>query len=101
MSDGVLTLLALASAVAGMAAFALANDVHWRQLLGARPRSAATRIACKSVGAVFVGLSFALCVMTNPLTMAILVWPMLLGVAAALVAALVTVSTGRQRRTSK
>lgn len=93
MSDGILLILALAIAVAGMVAFALANDAHWRQLLGARQQTIAMRIACKSVGATFLGFSLVLCAMADPITMALLVWPMLLGVAAAVVAAFVTVKS--------
>ncbi|MGC4250214.1 MAG: DUF3325 family protein [Sphingobium sp.] len=91
MSDEVLLILALAAAVAGMAAFALANDGHWRQLLGSRPQTMAIRIACKSFGIALLAISFMLCAMADPVTMAILVWPMLLGLAAAMVAAFLTV----------
>lgn len=90
MSDGTLLILALAVAIAGMAAFALANDMHWRQILGARQQTVAIRTACKSLGTMLIGASFALCVLADPVTMALLVWPMLLGVAAAIVATFLT-----------
>lgn len=94
MSDGLLSLLALVAAIAGMAAFALANDIHWRQLFGLRPQSAATRTACNTSGAVLLGLSLLFCAIADPITMALLVWPMMLGVAAAIVA---TFFTARSR----
>lgn len=96
MGDGILLVLALAAAIVGMTAFALANDVHWRQLLGARRQTPRMRVACKALGTVFLGLSLLLCAMADPLTMAILVWPMLLGIAAAIVAAIVTAKAGRR-----
>ena len=92
MSDGTLHLLALAAAIVGMAAFALMIDAHWRQLLGSRKQAAPVRTVAKLCGAGFLSLSFVLCTVADPVTMAILVWPMLLGVAAAIVAAFFTVS---------
>ena len=107
MSDHALHALALVAAIAGMAAFALAIDAHWRQVLGGRPQTAAARGACKASGAALLGLSFTLCAMADPVSMAMLVWPMLLGVGAAAVAALLTlhgrlstVRAGRDRRPS-
>ncbi len=96
MSDGILLTLALAVAVVGMAAFALANETHWRQLRGTRQQTVATRTACKALGTALIGVSFMLCVLADPVTMAILVWPMLLGVAAAIVAAFVTARARRR-----
>jgi len=96
MSDGLLSLLALVAAIAGMAAFALANDIHWRQLLGSRPQTATTRTACKTSGAALLGLSLLFCALADPLTMALLVWPMMLGIAAALVATFLTARARRQ-----
>lgn len=96
MSDGALHLAALVSAMAGMAAFALATGAHWRQLLGDRPQTRAARAACQSAGSVLLTASFALCALADPVTMAILVWPMLLGVAAATVAAVLTLKARGQ-----
>ena len=90
MSDGALQLLALLAATAGMAAFALANGAHWRQLLGARTQTTAARVGCQTLGAALLGLSFALCALADPVSMAFLVWPMLLGAAAAAVATVLT-----------
>lgn len=91
MSDEVLVILAFAAAFLGMGAFALANEAHWRQLFGAKPRAESVRVACKLAGSVLLGLSFLLCAMADPVSMAILVWPMLLGVAAGTVAAFLTI----------
>ena len=90
MSDAVLVVLALLAAVAGMAAFALANETHWRQMLRERTQTGAARTACKLLGAALLALSFLLCALADPVSMAMLVWPMLLGVAAATVAACLT-----------
>lgn len=95
MSDGALHLLALISAIAGMGTFACANEVHWKQLFGARPQSSALRLRLKRGGSGFLVLSLLLCVLADPLSMALLVWPMLLGVAAALVATFLTVKNAR------
>lgn len=96
MSDGALLVMALATATFGMAAFALVNEVHWRQLFGPRSQTASMRMACKGAGTGFLGVSFLLCLLADPVTMAILVWPMLLGIAAAIVAAVIT-ATARHR----
>jgi len=98
MSDGALHLLALAVATAGMAAFALANIAHWRQLLGSRPQTAAARLGCQVAGAALLALSFALCAAADPVSMAMLVWPMLLGLAAAVVAAALTAQAHLTRK---
>lgn len=99
MSDAVLLSLALLAAVAGMASFSVANDIHWRQLFGERPQSAVVRATCQIFGAGLLGVSFAFCAVADPVSMAMLVWPMLLGVAAAVVAMFLTAMA--HRRTSR
>ena len=91
MSDGALSLLALGAAIVGMACFALSNDLHWRQVLGKRAQGRDMRRGCKALGAAFLALCFVFCALADPISMAMLVWPMLLGIAAAVVAALLTV----------
>ncbi len=91
MSDAVLLILALLAAIIGMAGFAAANDLHWRQLFRERRQSAATRTLCRTSGVTLLGVSFVFCAMADPISMAFLVWPMLLGVAAAVVAAALTI----------
>lgn len=90
MSDALWSILALSAAIAGMAAFAFANPVHWRQLLGAVPQTGSQRTACMLAGSGLLGLSFLFCTLADPVSMAILVWPMVLGVAGAVVAAFLT-----------
>jgi len=90
MSDGVLTSFAFLAALAGMAAFALANPDHWRQLFGAKPQGQSVRAACRLGGAALLGISFLFCALADPVLMAILVWPMLIGLAGAGVAAFLT-----------
>jgi hypothetical protein len=97
MSDAILAVLAFAAALAGMAAFALANDAHWRQLFGARPQTRTLRTACKLFGSALLGVSFLLCALADPVSMAMLVWPMLLGVAGAIVATFLTVHACERR----
>ena len=97
MSDSVLLSLALLAAIIGMASFAAANDTHWRQLFGKRPQSEIARVICQIFGTALLSLSFALCAVADPVSMAMLVWPMLIGVAAAAVATFLTVK-GRAER---
>ncbi|WP_347302716.1 DUF3325 family protein [Croceibacterium sp. TMG7-5b_MA50] len=87
MSDGLLLLLALLAATGGMAALALAMQAHWRQVMGARRLTGEVQVTLRVLGAALCALSLALCVAADPASMAALVWPMLLMVAALLVAA--------------
>jgi hypothetical protein len=101
MSDAILAVLAFAATLAGMAAFALANEVHWRQLFGAKPQVKTLRILCKLAGSALLGVSFLLCALADPVSMAILVWPMMLGVAGATVAAFLTVRSRERPRSQR
>ena len=87
MSDGALLLLALLAAMAGMASLALSIEAHWRQVMGPRTRAEGLRRKLRSAGAALLALSFLPCVRADPLSMAVLVWPMLLTIAAVAVAA--------------
>jgi hypothetical protein len=98
MSDGILLALALLAAIIGMAGFAAANDLHWRQLFPKRRQSGAARAICRTSGATLLAISFGLCTMADPISMAFLVWPMLVGVAAAVVAAVLTIKRRVSRR---
>ncbi|BAK65758.1 hypothetical protein SLG_10830 [Sphingobium sp. SYK-6] len=98
MSDAVLLTFALLTAVIGMAGFAAANDLHWRQLFPKRRQSTAARTLCRTSGTTLLAISFGLCAMADPVSMAFLVWPMLLGVAAAVVAAALTIRGRASRR---
>jgi hypothetical protein len=95
MPDDTFLILAFFAAVGGMAGFALAKEVHWRQLFAATPQTTNSRRTCNAAGIVLLALSFLLCAAADPISMAMLVWPMLNGLAAAAVAALLAVQTGR------
>lgn len=97
MSDETIILLALAAAIVGMFAFASVNELHWRQLFGTRKPTPATGRLGRIFGTVFLGFSLALCAVADPFSMALLVWPMLLGVAAAVVAIFVTLKSRHLR----
>lgn len=90
MPDGLLLILAMIATLGGMAGFALSNEDHWRQLFGAR-KTAASRDGCRAIGVAGVMGSLLLCALADPFSMAILVWPMLLGIGAAIVAAFLTI----------
>lgn len=90
MSDTHLLLATLALAIAAMGAFALTVTAHRRQILGARPRASASLVALRAPGSVLLARSFALCATADPILMAVLVWPMLLMVAAGVIAAALT-----------
>ncbi len=98
MSDAVFLTLALLAAIIGVAGFAAANDLHWHQLFPGKRQSAAARALCRTFGTTLLGLSFVFCAMADPISMVFLVWPMLLGVAAAVVAAVLTIRGRVSRR---
>lgn len=98
MSDGGLLVLALVVAVGGMGCLALSLGAHWRQVLGERAQTRGTVAGLRLAGAALLAASFALCATANPVSMAALVWPMMLTVAAAIVAAGLTVQAQRRRR---
>jgi len=91
MSDTALLLLALVAATLGMASLALTISAHWRQLFGQRQQSSALRLILRTLGAAFIATALIICTAADPFMMAILVWPMLLMVGAALVAGVLTV----------
>jgi uncharacterized membrane protein len=85
MPDALLLALALVAAGLGMAWLALAMDVHWNQVRATR-RSPRTVIALRVLGAASLVASLILCLLADTATMAVLVWMMLLAVAAVTVA---------------
>jgi len=76
-----MTLLALACACAGFAALALAMDRHRRQV---RLCSAGvcTRLSLRFIGALFLGLSFAACVLLSGWSVGPVLWIGLLNASA-------------------
>lgn len=90
MSDGALQLIGLIAAVTGMGCFALSVTAHWRQLMRDRAQSKGARIALRSAGVVLLAVALWLCALADPPSMAVLVWTMLLTIAAGVVAAAMT-----------
>jgi hypothetical protein len=102
MSDGVLLCLALAVAVGGMGCLALSLGAHWRQVFADLAQTRGTALGLRLAGAALLVASFLLCATANPVSMAALVWPMLLTVAAAIVATVLTVlAQGARRRAAR
>jgi RsiW-degrading membrane proteinase PrsW (M82 family) len=96
MSETALHGLALGLAIAGMAAFALSLDGHWRLFAGSRPLSGAARLGIRAAGGSLLAAAFVACLAADPPTMAVLVWTTLLTIAAGLVAAAVTIRASRR-----
>jgi len=77
MAEPLLLLGAAAiAALAGLAWLALAMEVHWAQVHGLRARATPARL--RTAGAAALALSFALCLGADHVSMAVLVWLMLL-----------------------
>jgi hypothetical protein len=98
MSDTATLLLALLASTAGMGCFALTLPAHWRQLFAERPQPASLRLLLRVGGAGLLALAFLLCAAADPISMAILVWTMLLTAGAVLVTALLTLQARSARR---
>jgi hypothetical protein len=86
MPDALLLAAALLCTEVGMGWLALAMDVHWKQVRAASLRSQRTVILLRTLGAVSLVVSLALCLWADTATMAVLVWMMLLAVSAATIA---------------
>lgn len=86
MVDDLLSCAALSCAAIGMAWLALAMDVHWRQVRGEEPLSAAARRTLRAMGGLALALALALCLLADHASMAALVWVMALTASALLVA---------------
>lgn len=97
MSESALISIALIVTIAGMGLCALTIDVHWKQLRGVKPSSSAQQMALRVAGGLAFVLSFWICTKANPVSMAVLVWTMLLTVSAAVVAAALTLSTWKKK----
>lgn len=97
MSDAGLLLAALLTSIMGMACFALSIDTHWAQLLGKRERATVNPLTLRVAGAALLAIAFLLCTMADPILMAILVWTMLLTMAAFVVAFAITVHARVER----
>jgi len=78
MPDALLLLFALLASLAGMGWFALSMDVHWAQVRGAAPRSAALVKTLRLGGGAALLLSLVLCLTVDSPSIAVLVWFMAL-----------------------
>lgn len=86
MTDTLFLLAALIVSVVGIGCFALSIEPHWRQVTKVSAVERPVTLSLRFVGAVLLAASFLLCVAADPVPMAALVWPMLLTVAAVIVA---------------
>lgn len=83
--------LAWLAAVIGMSWFALAVDANWRDVIGTERSGFATKSQnLRKFGVGGVLLSLWLCVRADHVTMAVLVWVMMLAVAALCVTVMLT-----------
>jgi len=82
MPDAFWLAAALLSAVLGMGWLALALDVHWRQVHATARRTPREARALRLLGSLGLTTSLACCLLADTATMAVLVWMMLLAVAA-------------------
>jgi len=85
MADALL-LAAFVCSVSGMACFALAMQVHWRQVCGQLPLAAAGVRTLRVRGALALTGSLGLCLGADHVSMAALVWVMMSSGSAVLLA---------------
>lgn len=86
MRDAALLAVALALCTAGMGWLALAMEPHWGQVHAGRPQPRALTGRLRWLGALALAASLGLCLLVDHASMAALVWVMVLGVSALLVA---------------
>lgn len=79
-------LLAPLATLLGLGLLAASMPRHWRQLRAGRSCPAAVTVALRIGGSAALAVSFALCLARDHPTMAVLVWIMLLAVAAVAIA---------------
>jgi len=85
ISPALLQVLALASAVIGLAWLALAMETHWQQLRGKQPLPTAVAQTLRLLGSIALLASLVLCFLADRPSMAVLVWVMALAASALLV----------------
>lgn len=86
MPDAAWLAAALFAALLGMGWLALDMDAHWRQVHPGARRAPGGQIALRLLGALALTMSLMLCLAADTATMAVLVWMMLLALAATVVA---------------
>ncbi|MFV0476307.1 MAG: DUF3325 domain-containing protein [Parahaliea sp.] len=90
MAENLLLALALFASFCGMAWFALARNIHWRQVRNSREASPKTRTLFRVAGWLGLVGSLWLCLLADAPSMAVLVWIMSLALAALAVAMLLS-----------
>lgn len=86
MPEALILTAALVSCLIGFGWFALAMDVHWKQVRGHSALGTTTQRGLRILGAVALGASLLLCLQVDHPTMAALVWIMALAASAMIVA---------------
>ena len=86
MPDALLLAAAFVCTAIGMGWLALAMDVHWKQVRAIERRSPRVLIVLRALGVISILASLVLCLLADTATMAVLVWMMLLAVAAVTIA---------------
>ena len=86
MPDAFWLTTALLSSILGMASLALAMDVHWQQVCPRSRRSPALTNGLRVLGFGELAAALLFCLFADTATMAVLVWMMLLAIAAATIA---------------
>jgi hypothetical protein len=85
MPDAVWLATALLATLLGMGCLALAMDVHWRQVRDSA-RTRGSVITMRWIGYVLETASLVCCLLADTATMAVLVWMVLMAVAAIVIA---------------
>ncbi|MDZ7925406.1 MAG: DUF3325 domain-containing protein [Marinagarivorans sp.] len=88
-STALLLTLATLTALVGMGWLALSQDNHWRAVIGTT-RTPKHATILRALGIASLMVSFILCSLADHITMAVLVWFMLLATAAICIAKLLT-----------
>ena len=86
MADGLLLAAAFACAVSGMGFCALAMQGHRAQVAGVAARGTTAARTLRARGAVTLAGALGLCLAADHVSMAVLVWVMMLSVSAVLLA---------------
>ena len=86
MPDALFLAAALLSSLCGMGWLALAMKSHWRQVRGDAPLGGVAARVLRALGAAALGLSLLLCLRSDHVSMAVLVWVMALAASALTVA---------------
>lgn len=86
MPDEFWLIAALFWNVIGMGWLALAMDVHWKQVYAGAVRSQRGALVLRALGYAALITSLVLCLLADTVTMAVLVWMMLLALSAAVIA---------------